>query len=64
MTRHGNSAMGPLALQYRYLKPGVLQSLVNGQPARWVDVQQLPDEVFGLREETHRVSGAAAAAAG
>lgn len=56
--------MGPLALQYRYLKPGVLQSLVNGQPARWVDVQQLPDEVFGLREETHRVSGAAAAAAG
>lgn len=60
MTSPRNSATGALALQYRYLKPGVPQSLVNGQPPRWIDDQQLLDEVFGFREETHRVSGALA----
>lgn len=45
--------IGISVLQYCYLKPGVLQSLVDGQPLTGVDDQQPPHQIFGCYEEIH-----------
>lgn len=45
--------IGISVLQSCYLKPGVLQSLVDAQPLTGVDDQQPPHQVFGCKKEIH-----------